>query len=414
MQLFIQSIITSLTLTVLMGMIQIGAGTGNALMLLGVTVVGLIMIFSLLSSALNAVRVAFTGLFNSFNSVTGGISVSGNAVAEGTENAATGAASAAAIKAQGGSSAMALGAMFDGQQPGQQAFYASRMLGGDETTAGQMLSEFGAGVYARNVGDEVGGPAGAAISGGLMASQMSNAARAETADQLASGLNRAAIQPANTATSAVIGYPAPGIQPFPADTTGTRPETGTNNRSRPADETGSTIRRSDIRPDSHAGPDRTKNERRRPQALSGNRTPPQDPSQPSNTSRRPPAGSSDSSAARPAEPPQNTVAASSRQGTSGTDSVPAQQFRRDRIQYLNAGQAVGAKPAQLKAMVRSAQQSETGHPTRQTVQAVRAQVVCQVGEETYIRLPLTTGTSLAAGRLLAEASDLFEASQDPF
>ena len=679
LQLFIQSIITSLTLAVLMGMIQIGAGTGNALMLLGVTVVGLIMIFSLLSSALNAVQVAFTGLFNSFNSVTGGISVSGNTVAEGTENAATGAASAAAIKAQGGSSAMALGAMFDGQQLGQQAFYASRMLGGDETTAGQMLSEFGAGVYARNVGDEVGGPAGAAISGGLMASQMSNAreeqaeqqernrlrtaamlrsrgavsavrqplnqpdrldaatldagrarpvtgtrplprkrslqdlpedferyrntgqvpgvarirrnvntdqltdtfasmndenvddlmgaiarsrqrrpgqpidsgafrqdvgnrldtsnplayqpealgnvlevaaayensgtvpgvpaapsslqrpnqalyerfrqtpanqrdaflaadfpdrtpfqrtaigrglatmgqgdvnsliqgiqaadaegvdptsrrgqaliqrqfaprspvrqdqealqavtgaftrnaARAETADQLASGLNRAAIQPTNTATSAVIGYPAPGIQPFPADTTGTRPESGTNNRSRPADETGSTIRRSDIRPDSHAGPDRTKNERRRPQALSGNRTPPQDPSQPSNTSRRPPAGSSDSSAARPAEPPQNTVAASSRQGTSGTDSVPAQQFRRDRTRYLNAGQAVGAKPAQLKAMVRSAQQSETGRPTRQTVQAVRAQVVRQVGSEGAIAAmnPLTGAASKLA------------------
>jgi hypothetical protein len=73
---------------------------------------------------------------------------------------------------------------------------------------------------------------------------------------------------------------------------------------------------------------------------------------------------------------------SSRRAVTGrSQPVTGQQFRRDRRNYLNSGQAVGAKPAQLKAMVRSAQQSETGRPARQAVQAVRAQVVRQVGSD---------------------------------
>ena len=171
LQLFVQSIITSLMLSLIIGFIQIGGASGNALMLLGVVLVAVVLLIVLMQSALKSIISSFNALFDSFSSATGGNMTTGKAIVEGLENTASGVATAAAIKASGGSSAQALGALFDGQSLGQQAFYASRLLGGSETEAGRALEEFGAGVYARNAGDQIGGPLGGALVGALLGSQ---------------------------------------------------------------------------------------------------------------------------------------------------------------------------------------------------------------------------------------------------
>ena len=151
--LFIQSIITSLLLALVMAFVSVAGATGNGILLLGVGFLGIILITILLIGAVQAILKALNGLMGSFGQATGG-----NLGAAGTVSKVVGAyATGGATLAAGGSLVQAAGATL-GPKGAQQAYYASRAFGGENTTLGRVANEFAQGASAAYAGP-IGGAA---------------------------------------------------------------------------------------------------------------------------------------------------------------------------------------------------------------------------------------------------------------
>ena len=152
LELFMQSIITSLMLSLVMGFVLIGAQTGNGVVLLGAGFVGMILSFGLFVSALKSVLNSGSRLFQSFGQITGGSIVSTGTMAGYAGSLASGAATAAG----GGTAGQVAGATFGNSKLAQQAYYASRSLGEDSMLGG-FADSFAEGAAAKQFGGPVGG-----------------------------------------------------------------------------------------------------------------------------------------------------------------------------------------------------------------------------------------------------------------
>jgi len=144
--LFIQSIINSLLLALVMAFVIIAAGTGNGFLLFGVSFIGIILLVILLVGAVQAILQAINGLVNAFASAT-----NGNLGAAGTLTGVTGSA------LTGGSALLASGSLTQaagaalGPRVGQQAYYASRVFG-EDSFIGQAAQDVATGGFASVLG----------------------------------------------------------------------------------------------------------------------------------------------------------------------------------------------------------------------------------------------------------------------
>jgi hypothetical protein len=156
-ELFIQSIINSLLMSLVLGFVMVGANTGNAILLLGASLVGLWMSWNLLQGCIKALMNSSERLYKSFSASTGGnfatVSETNQALGEATVSAATG----ASVLAGGGSFLQAMGATFGDSRTAQTMNYASRMLGGEDTLLGSMAQTIGEGASARSLAGPLGG-----------------------------------------------------------------------------------------------------------------------------------------------------------------------------------------------------------------------------------------------------------------
>ncbi|MGB7337703.1 MAG: helix-hairpin-helix domain-containing protein [Phototrophicaceae bacterium] len=151
--LFIQSIINSLLLALVLAFVSVAGATGNGVLLLGVGFLGIILVVILLIGAGQAILGALNGLMGAFGQATGGnLSAAGN-VTQLLGAAATG----GATLATGGTLAQSVGATL-GPGTAQQAYYASRAFGGENTTLGRMANEVAQGASASYAGP-IGGAA---------------------------------------------------------------------------------------------------------------------------------------------------------------------------------------------------------------------------------------------------------------
>ncbi|MEM9955376.1 MAG: helix-hairpin-helix domain-containing protein [Chloroflexota bacterium] len=151
--LFIQSIINSLLLALVLAFVSVAGATGNGILLLGVGFLGIILVVILLIGAAQAILGALNGLMGAFGQAT-----NGNLSAAGTVTQLVGAAATGgATLATGGTIAQSVGASL-GPNTGQQAYYASRAFGGESTTLGRMANEVAQGATASYAGP-IGGAA---------------------------------------------------------------------------------------------------------------------------------------------------------------------------------------------------------------------------------------------------------------
>lgn len=129
--LFIQSIITSLLLALVMAFVSVAGATGNGILLLGVGFIGIILVTVLLLGAISAILKSLNGLMGSLGAVTGG-----NLDAAGTVTQLAGAyATGGATLLGGGTTAQALGSAL-GPEVGQKAYYAAQTFGSDTAIGG--------------------------------------------------------------------------------------------------------------------------------------------------------------------------------------------------------------------------------------------------------------------------------------
>lgn len=156
-ELFIQSIINSLLMSLVLGFVMVGANTGNAILLLGASLVGLWMSWNLLQGCIKGLMNSTERLYTSFSASTGGnfatVGETNKTIAEGAASAATG----VSVLAGGGSFLQSLGATFGDSRTAQTMNYASRMLGGEETLLGSMAQSIGEGASARSLAGPLGG-----------------------------------------------------------------------------------------------------------------------------------------------------------------------------------------------------------------------------------------------------------------
>jgi predicted flap endonuclease-1-like 5' DNA nuclease len=147
--LFIQSIITSLLLALVMAFVSVAGATGNGILLLGVGFIGIILVTVLLLGAVSAILKALNGLMGSFGSVTGGSLASAGSVTQLASAYATGGATLLG----GGSIAQAAGSAL-GPGVGQKAYYAAQTFGSDSTLGGiaQQVAQGSAASYLGPVG----------------------------------------------------------------------------------------------------------------------------------------------------------------------------------------------------------------------------------------------------------------------
>ncbi len=129
--LFIQSIITSLLLALVMAFVSVAGATGNGVLLLGVGFIGIILVTVLLLGAISAILKSLNGLMGSFGAVTGG-----SLDAAGTVTQLAGAyATGGATLLGGGTVPQALGSAL-GPDVGQKAYYAAQTFGSDTAIGG--------------------------------------------------------------------------------------------------------------------------------------------------------------------------------------------------------------------------------------------------------------------------------------
>ncbi|MEO1666716.1 MAG: helix-hairpin-helix domain-containing protein [Chloroflexota bacterium] len=147
--LFLQSIITSLLLALVMAFVSVAGATGNGILLLGVGFIGIILVAVLLLGAVSAILQALNGLMKSFGTVTGGNIDGAGSVAK-VAGAAAAVSTGGATLLAGGTAAQALGAVA-GPKAGQQAYYASRAFGND-SLLGQMANQVAEGSAASYAG----------------------------------------------------------------------------------------------------------------------------------------------------------------------------------------------------------------------------------------------------------------------
>lgn len=162
-ELFIQSVLMSLFLSLIISFVLVGAVTGNAVVTLGASLVGLVLVFILLLAALKAIWNGINRLFGAMSQVTGGTMMAPGTVAAGAAGLATG----AALGTVGGALALATGSKVTqaagvalGSNPTlARAAYMTAMLPNlRETTIGQAAGEFTEGAIARTaLGPLVGG-----------------------------------------------------------------------------------------------------------------------------------------------------------------------------------------------------------------------------------------------------------------
>ncbi|MEL6407420.1 MAG: helix-hairpin-helix domain-containing protein [Chloroflexota bacterium] len=144
--LFIQSIITSLLLALVMAFVSLAGVTGNGILLLGVGFLGIILITILLISAVQAILGAVNGLLGAFGKATGGNLDAAGSVTRVATAYATGGATLMA----GGSVAQTAGALL-GPGASQKAYYASRAFGSD-TLIGRTANDVAQGATAAYLG----------------------------------------------------------------------------------------------------------------------------------------------------------------------------------------------------------------------------------------------------------------------
>ncbi|MEO1644882.1 MAG: hypothetical protein AAFR67_06830, partial [Chloroflexota bacterium] len=144
--LFIQSIITSLLLALVMAFVSLAGVTGNGILLLGVGFLGIILITILLISAVQAILGAVNGLMGAFGKATGGNMDAAGSVTRVASAYATGSATMMA----GGSVAQTTGALL-GPGAAQKAYYASRAFGSD-TFIGRAANDVAQGATAAYLG----------------------------------------------------------------------------------------------------------------------------------------------------------------------------------------------------------------------------------------------------------------------
>ena len=145
--LFVQSIITSLLLALVMAFVSVAGATGNGVLLLGVGFLGIILVTILLLGAVSAILKALNGLMGSFGQVTGGSLDAAGTVTKIAGAYATGGATLAA----GGSIAQSVGATL-GPGASQHAYYASRAFGGGNTALGRIANDVATGASAAYLG----------------------------------------------------------------------------------------------------------------------------------------------------------------------------------------------------------------------------------------------------------------------
>jgi hypothetical protein len=173
-ELFLQTILNSFLMSLILGFVLAGANSGNAILLLGGGIAGLWMAWNLLQGALKALIGATKRLFKSFAAATGGsfatvgeTNASMGSAASAAGGMALGAMTGAAVLAGGGSLLQAAGATFGDNRTAQTMSYASRMLGGESTLLGGAAEQFGEGAAARGIA----GPVGGYLLGGQTARQ---------------------------------------------------------------------------------------------------------------------------------------------------------------------------------------------------------------------------------------------------
>ena len=145
--LFIQSIITSLLLALVMAFVSVAGATGNGVLLLGVGFLGIVLVTILLLGAVTAILKALNGLMGSFGQVTGGSLDAAGTVTKIAGAYATGGATLAA----GGSIAQSVGGLL-GPGASQHAYYASRAFGGSNTALGRFANDVATGASASYLG----------------------------------------------------------------------------------------------------------------------------------------------------------------------------------------------------------------------------------------------------------------------
>jgi|GEM_PF-3039253 len=144
--LFIQSIITSLLLALVMAFVSVAGATGNGILLLGVGFIGIILVTVLLLGAISAILKSLNGLMGSFGAVTGGSLDAAGTVTQLAGAYATGGATLLA----GGTAAQALGSAL-GPEAGQKAYYAAQTFG-SETAIGGAAQQVAQGAMASYLG----------------------------------------------------------------------------------------------------------------------------------------------------------------------------------------------------------------------------------------------------------------------
>jgi hypothetical protein len=139
-ELFVQSIITSLMLSIVMTFVIIGAGTGNGILLLGSSFIGAVLLLLLFLGAVKAVWNAINRLIGAMGQASGGtlmnVTQSAGMVAGGTAQMASGSIGAAALVQRNGmntdSAGQMVGMMFSGsRRMSQGAMYARQAFGED-------------------------------------------------------------------------------------------------------------------------------------------------------------------------------------------------------------------------------------------------------------------------------------------
>jgi hypothetical protein len=150
-ELFVQSIITSLMLSIVMTFVIIGAGTGNGILLLGSSFIGAVLLLLLFLGAVKAVWNAINRLIGAMGQASGGtlmnVTQSAGMVAGGTAQVASGTVGAAALMSRNGMNAdtagQMVGMMFSGsRRMSQGAMYARQAFGEDSTLGGFADSMF--------------------------------------------------------------------------------------------------------------------------------------------------------------------------------------------------------------------------------------------------------------------------------
>lgn len=162
-ELFIQSVLMSLFLSLIISFVLVGAVTGNAVVTLGASLVGLVLVFILLLAAFKAIWNGLNRLFGAMNQVTGGTMAAPGTVTMGAAGMVTG----AALGAAGGATALATGstlsqaagiALGNNATLSRAAYMTSMLPGLRDTRIGQVASEFTEGAIARTaLGPIIGG-----------------------------------------------------------------------------------------------------------------------------------------------------------------------------------------------------------------------------------------------------------------